>query len=199
LQINNKYFKGEIMKILLSVLITLISLLVLLLIFVYSGWYNVSAMNDESGLMKWVFNSTKSNSIESRLKEISVPDLNDLAMLKEGFEHYNEMCVSCHGVPGEEESELSKGLNPPAPYLVESVKHSDEKELFWVIKNGIRMTGMPAWGKTHSDEKIWAIVAFMKTLPKLTPEEYNKMGDGSEDMGEDENHIHSDNNGEHHH
>ena len=187
------------MKILLSVLITLISLLVLLLIFVYSGWYNVSAMNDESGLMKWVFNSTKSNSIESRLKEISVPDLNDLAMLKEGFEHYNEMCVSCHGAPGEEESELSKGLNPPAPYLVESVKHSDEKELFWVIKNGIRMTGMPAWGKTHSDEKIWAIVAFMKTLPELTPEEYKKMGDGSEDMGEDENHIHSDNNGEHHH
>jgi mono/diheme cytochrome c family protein len=199
LQINNKYFKGEIMKILLSVLITLISLLVLLLIFVYSGWYNVSAMNDESGLMKWVFNSTKSNSIESRLKEISVPDLNDLAMLKEGFEHYNEMCVSCHGAPGIEESELSKGLNPPTPYLVEVAKGLDPKELFWITKNGIRMTGMPAWGKTHSDEKIWAIVAFMKTLPELTPEEYKKMGDGSEDMAENENHIHSDNNGEHHH
>jgi mono/diheme cytochrome c family protein len=132
-------------------------------------------MNEESGLMKWVLTTTKNNSIDSRLNEISVPDLNDLAMLKEGFEHYNEMCVSCHGAPGMEETELSIGLNPPAPYLVEVANEMDPKKLFWITRNGIRMTGMPAWGKTHSDDKIWAIVAFMKKLPDLSAEEYHSM------------------------
>jgi mono/diheme cytochrome c family protein len=194
------------MKILLSVLMTLVVLFVLFLIFVYSGWYNVSAMNEESGMMKWVFNTTKNNSVGSRMEDIAVPDLSDSSLIKEGFEHYNEMCVSCHGAPGNEETELTKTLNPPAPYLVEVAKEIDPKELFWITKNGIRMTGMPAWGKTHSDEKIWAIVAFMKTLPSLTIEDYKKMGSGSEDTEEDENHHdgdehhnHSGGDGEHHH
>ena len=163
------------MKIILSVILTLTALLILFIIFIYSGWYNVSAMNNESGIMKWVFNTTKNNSVESRSKDISVPDLNDSTMIKEGFEHYDEMCASCHGAPGHNQSELSKGLNPPAPYLVNYAKHMDPKRVFWVTKNGIKMTGMPAWGKTHSDKKIWAIVAFMKTLPTLSGEDYEKM------------------------
>lgn len=194
------------MKILLSVVLTLVALLVLSLIFIYSGWYDVSAMNEESGMMKWVLNNTKNNSIESRSKNISVPDLNDSSMLKEGFEHYKEMCISCHGAPGNEETELTKALNPPAPYLAEVVKGIDPKELFWITKNGIRMTGMPAWGKTHSDEKIWAIVAFVKKLPDMTVEEYQKMESPSGTMGDDEKHpvenepqTHSHSVEEHHH
>lgn len=194
------------MKILLSVVLTLVALLVLSLIFIYSGWYDVSAMNEESGMMKWVLNNTKNNSIESRSKNISVPDLNDSSMLKEGFEHYKEMCVSCHGAPGNEETELTKALNPPAPYLAEVAKEIDPKELFWITKNGIRMTGMPAWGKTHSDEKIWAIVAFIKKLPQITAEDYNNMDVESSTMDDvnslpDDNvqHEHSHSGEEHHH
>jgi mono/diheme cytochrome c family protein len=194
------------MKIILSVLITLAVLFVFFLIYIYSGWHNVSAMNEESGMMKWVFNTTKNHSIESRLGDISVPDLKNSSLIKEGFEHYNEMCVGCHGSPGTGESEFSKSLNPPAPYLVETVKGADAKELFWITKNGIRMTGMPAWGKTHSDDKIWAIVAFMKKLPEMTAEDYKKMGNESveenenhEYSGEDEDHQHSHGEGEHHH
>ena len=163
------------MKILISVLLTLVGLLVIFLIIIYTGWYDVSAMNEESGIMKWVLNTTKKNSVEFHSKNISIPDLNDPEMISEGFEHYNEMCVSCHGAPGNEQVELSKVLNPPAPYLVKIVDKIDPKELFWVTKNGIKMTGMPAWGKTHSDEKIWAIVAFIKKLPTMTGDEYEKM------------------------
>lgn len=170
------------MKILLSVLLTLIGVFILFLIFIYSGWYDISAMNNESGFMQWVFNTTKNNSIESRLKDISVPDLNDSSLINEGFEHYNEMCVSCHGAPGEEETELSKGLNPSAPYLAEAAKFMDPRELFWATKNGIKMTAMPAWGKTHSDDKIWAIVAFTKKLATMTPEEYEKIKSNLEPM-----------------
>ena len=180
------------MKIMLGVVITLITLLIIALIFIYSGWYNVSAMNKESGIMRWVLSTTSDNSVESRSKDISVPNLDDLTMIKEGFEHYDEMCESCHGAPGKNQTELSKGLNPPAPYLVNYAKHMDPKIAFWVTKNGIKMTGMPAWGKTHSDEKIWAIVAFMKTLPTLSGEDYEKMENEMEMTGDDHEHSHED-------
>jgi mono/diheme cytochrome c family protein len=185
------------MKIIISVLVTLLVLFVVFLIFIYSGWYNVSAMNEETGIMKWVLNTTSDNSVESRSKDISVPDLKDSTMIKEGFEHYDEMCASCHGAPGLDQTELSKGLNPPAPYLVKHAKEMDPRELFWVTKYGIKMTGMPAWGKTHSDEKIWAIVAFMKTLPTLSGEDYEKM---EKEMGmmEEEHEHHGDNDEDEH-
>lgn len=192
------------MKILSGVVIALVILLAAFLIFIYSGWYNVSALNEESGLMKWVFKTTKNNSIDSRIGNIVVPDLNDTLKIKEGFEHYKAMCESCHGAPGKEETELSKGLNPPAPYLVDEAKETDARELFWVTKNGIRMTGMPAWGKTHTDEQIWNIVAFMKKLPDMSAEEYEKME--SEMMDDNHNHHcenvehkHSHSDEEHHH
>jgi len=174
------------MKILSGAFITVLTLLVIFLLFIYSGWYNVSANEQENGIMKWVLNTTKDRSIEFRSKDITVPDLNDSSMLKEGFEHYNEMCVSCHGAPGLEETEVSVGLNPTAPFLVKVSKEIDPKELFWITKNGIKMTGMPAWGKTHSDEKIWAIVAFVKKLPNMTAEEYQKMKSPSGTMEDDE-------------
>ena len=194
------------MKIIISALVTLVALFVIVLIFIYSGWYNVSAINEEGGIIKWVVITTSNNSIESRSKEISVPDLNDPEMIREGFEHYKEMCVSCHGAPGQNQTELSKGLNPPAPYLVKSANNIDPRELFWVTKNGIKMTGMPAWGKTHSDDKIWAIVAFMKKLPTITDVEYEKMesefGVAEEDhetSDETKDHKNSINEDEHHH
>ncbi|MEJ5263047.1 MAG: cytochrome c [Ignavibacterium sp.] len=194
------------MKFVSGVVITLVVLLAAFLIFIYSGWYDVSAMNEESRMMKWIFNTTKNNSVESRIENISVPELNDSSMIKEGFEHYNEMCVSCHSAPGKEEPELSKGLNPPAPYLVDEAKETDARELFWVTKNGIRMTGMPAWGKTHTDEQIWNIVAFMKKLPDMSAEDYEKMENENEMMddnhnhnGEKEEHKHSHSDEDHHH
>ena len=193
------------MKILLGVVLTLVVLIVGSIIFIYSGLYNVSAINEETGIMRLILNTTSDNSVEHYSKNISVPDLNDSLMIKEGFEHYNEMCVSCHGAPGKEETELSKGLNPPAPYLVEHAKEMGPRELFWVTKNGIKMTGMPAWGKTHPDEKIWAIVAFMKKLPYISAEQYKKMGSEPETMEEDEhlsekmNHKQLHNDEEHHH
>ena len=193
------------MKILLGAVLILAVLIAGSIIFIYSGLYNVSAINEETGLMRLILNTTSDNSVEHYSKNISVPDLNDSLMIKEGFEHYNEMCVSCHGAPGKEETELSKGLNPPPPYLVEHAKEMDPQELFWITKNGIKMTGMPAWGKTHSDKKIWAIVAFMKKLPDISAEEYKKMESAPETMDEDEspmgnmNHKHSHNDEEHHH
>lgn len=94
-------------------------------------------------------------------------------MIREGLAHYKEMCQQCHGGPGIEETELVQGLNPPAPNLVKHAEHLSAKEIFWITKHGIKMTGMPAWGKTHSDEKIWAITAAIISLPKISISDYN--------------------------
>ena len=178
------------MKILLSVIGTIVGLLLISLIVMYSGMINVSAMDELSGFAKWVLSSTMNSSVESRSKDIKVPDLDKEFMINEGAEHYIEMCQICHGAPGREDTELAKGLEPKAPHLYE-MEDSDEfepAEAFWIIKNGIMMTSMPAWGVTHSDEKIWDIVAFLKELPQMSPEKYDNLAGkvNSESMEEHE-------------
>lgn len=177
------------MKILLTIIFTILGLGVLALIFIYSGIYNVSAIKPERGISKWILSTTSDNSIEHYAKGIKVPDLNDSAMIKEGFEHYKEMCESCHGAPGKEETELAKGLNPHAPDLSKSGQEMSAEELFWVTKNGIKMTGMPAWGRTHPDDKIWALVAAVKQLHKTSSEEYNSYPKEMDEQNE-ESHSH---------
>lgn len=169
------------MKIALSIISTIIGILILSIMFTYTGWYNVSAMNQDTGIIKWILNTTKDNSVKFRSTDIKVPDLNDTDLLEMGFAHYKEMCESCHGAPGKEETELTKGLNPPAPKLVNTAKNLTPQQLFWITKNGIKMTGMPAWGKTHQDAKIWAIVSAVKKLPDLTAAEYDTLGIEEED------------------
>jgi mono/diheme cytochrome c family protein len=81
------------------------------------------------------------------------------------------MCTGCHLGPGVERSELSQGLYPPAPELARG-DDLTPAEQFWVIKHGIKLTAMPAWGKTHDDNLIWDMVAFIRQLPKLNAAQY---------------------------
>ncbi len=161
------------MKIFFSVVLTIAGLIILGLIYIYSGFYNVSAMEHENGITRWVLNTTRENSIDPRLKEIAAPNLEDQKMINRGLSHYKEMCADCHGAPGREKSELAQGLNPDPPDLVKSGYLMQPAEIFWITKNGIRMTGMPAWGKTHSDDKIWDIVAAVKKLNQTTKKKYD--------------------------
>ena len=112
-------------------------------------------------------------SMERRAPTDKNPYASDPAAITTGLDHYRENCVMCHGAPDVESAELSKGLNPPAPSLANS--DMSDGELFWVVKHGIRMTPMPAFGPTHSDEEIWKIVAFIRHLPKLTAQERDSL------------------------
>ncbi|MEO7049715.1 MAG: cytochrome c [Ferruginibacter sp.] len=160
-------------KIILTVFITLVVILAASIVYIYSGTYNISQLTPHNAITKWVINTTKEHSINKRLKVIQVPPMNDSAMLAEGFSHYNEMCVSCHGGPGIAPADLAKGLYPTPPKFYKSEDLPDTAEAFWIIKNGIKMTSMPAFGPTHSDEKIWAITDFLlNKLSKMPPEEY---------------------------
>ncbi|MEJ2543309.1 MAG: cytochrome c [Calditrichaceae bacterium] len=165
------------MKILITVVSTLFGLLLIGLIVMYSGFINVSALEPSSGFTRWILHTTMDRSVDVRGEDLPAPDLNNEDMIREGGEHYVHMCQGCHGAPGIEDTEFAKGLEPRAPHLYRRSNPEDFNagEAFWVTKNGIMMTSMPAWGRTHSDQKIWNIVAFLKKLPQLSPEEYNQI------------------------
>ncbi len=95
--------------------------------------------------------------------------------VSEGFRDYEAMCVVCHAAPGKERSSASKGMNPQPPLLADAATRWQSNELFWIIKNGVKMTGMPAFGLTHSDEEIWDIVGFVRQLPQISAEEYEQL------------------------
>lgn len=148
----------------------------------YSGVVNVAADEPHSDLVYWLLEETREISIQKASKTIEIPDLSDPELLLTGGVDYEFMCSSCHLKPGQSESDMSLGLYPAPPNLTlsneEHIGHEHEDDLqasrksFWVIKHGIKASGMPAWGKTHDDERIWAMVAFIKRLPTLTQEQY---------------------------
>lgn len=185
-----------------NIILTIVVLVILTLlgglVFIYAGSYNVAATSQDSGFMRWLLATTREQSIERRAEDVIPPPESDMTnpqTLRIGFEHYNEMCVVCHGAPGIEPGEARAGLNPKPPLLAKVAKQLSTKEIFWVIKHGIKMTGMPAWGPTHSDDKIWAMVAFVKSLPKLSPAQYKAMQQANMDMEHKHEHADSD----HHH
>jgi mono/diheme cytochrome c family protein len=163
------------MKIIIRSIIVLIIIIAGILIFINSGFYNMSAMVPHNKLTLWIINTLKDNSIERNSKDIKVPDLNDSSMVRLGFVHYREMCSGCHGAPGISRDEAGQGLYPEPQELSRSAIELTPSELFWITKNGIKLTGMPAFGKTHDDHKIWAIVSFLVKLPSITNEQYRSM------------------------
>lgn len=163
------------MKTVLTVVAVLVVLALAALAFIHSGIYDVAANTPDSGMIAWALQRTQHSSIERRAEGIQVPRLDDPDMIKRGLIHYYEMCVVCHGAPGLKPSEVAQGLNPYPPELAEKAEPDEAAEFFWIVKNGIKMTGMPGFGITHSDEEIWAIIAFLQQMPKLSPEEYQTM------------------------
>ncbi len=154
--------------------------------YVYSGLYDVSATSADGPAMRWLLGTVRRHSVATRLTDITVPPLSDPKMIEAGFDHYHEMCEGCHLAPGIESSEIHAGLNPSPPLLYRAVPHSTPAELFWIIKNGIKMTGMPAWGPTHDDTKIWQMVAFLETLPNTTPAQYRELVKNAKDVEMDD-------------
>ena len=142
-------------------------------ILIWSGIYNVAADTPDSSFTHYVMSATREHSIAQRAHGVSVPDLNNPALVKEGAVHYMENCSGCHLAPGMDDSEIRHGLNPRPPNLTRFAP--DPAEAFWIVKHGIKMTGMPAWGPTHDDQKIWAMVAYLQAQPKMSAAEFRQL------------------------
>ena len=152
----------------------LVSLIVPILVLA-TGAINIGADVKPGLIERTLAPWARERSVERRAPKGENPYVSDPAAIATGFDHYRENCVMCHGAPGAAGAELSKGLNPSAPSLGKGENDRPDGVLFWFIKHGIRMTPMPAWGPTHSDEEIWKIVAFIRHLPNLTAQERDSL------------------------
>jgi mono/diheme cytochrome c family protein len=139
------------------------------------GAYDFAADVPHTQPVYWLLETARDRSIEVRAKGIIAPgDLSDPKRIQLGAGHYAAMCAGCHLAPGMKRTEIARGLYPRAPEL-RRVTDLGPAEAFWVVKHGIKMTGMPAWGVTHDDEMLWDVVAFLQKLPELTPEQYRAL------------------------
>ena len=142
---------------------------------VYAGLYNIAADVPHTRPIYWLFETAREYSVAARSRDIVVPnDLDDANRISKGAGQYAEMCHGCHLAPGMKRTEISRGLYPRAPEL----RHKTDltpAEQFWIVKHGVKMTGMPAWGVTHDDDLLWDVVAFVRKLPELTPEQYETL------------------------
>jgi mono/diheme cytochrome c family protein len=144
-------------------------------LFIYSGFYNIAATSQHSAPVYWLLETAKLRSIQRRATDIETPDLTPLAVLERGLQHFRHHCVQCHGAPGVAPDDFAKGLQPGAPPLAQVAREWAPAEIYWVIERGIKMTAMPAWRYRLDSSDIWAIVAFLRTLPMLSPADYGRM------------------------
>ncbi len=142
-------------------------------LFVGTGAYNFAADEPHTAAVHALLETMRDRSIEIRASGLQTPDLSEPTRVVQGAGNYNAMCVGCHLAPGMTESELSKGLYPAPPNL--SKEKVEPAQAFWVIKHGIKASGMPAWGKSMSDEYMWNMAAFLQELPKLDADRYKEM------------------------
>ncbi len=154
--------------------LTIIGVGILLLAFVFSGSYDIGATSPHTRPVRRLIGILTDRSIKHHAAAIQASPL-DRADLAEGAAHYDDMCAVCHGEPGSDErSAIAQGLYPRPPRLRRTDDWSDA-DLFWMIKNGIKMTGMPAFGATHSDEEMWSLVAFVRKKGEMSAQEYHDL------------------------
>lgn len=149
------------------------------LIVVYTGAYNVAATEEHASFTRWAFDTTLRNSVERRADAVAPPGSITPEMVAAGAGSYKAMCQHCHAGPGVTREGWAGGMRPRPPHLAEAAADWDAKEVFWIVRHGVKMSGMPAFGPTHDDRAIWNIVAFVKELPAMTPERYASLGESA--------------------
>src|SRR6476620_4855883 len=142
---------------------------------IYAGLYNIAADIPHTQPVYWLLDTIRHRSVVTRARDIVVPnDLDDANRISKGAGQYAEMCSGCHLAPGMKRTEISQGLYPRAPELRRGTDLTPAEQ-FWIVKHGLKMTGMPAWGVTHDDELLWDVVAFLRKLPDLTADQYQAL------------------------
>ena len=143
-------------------------------LFVELGFYNIGADDHHNKLTLAIIVQLRDRSIEARLGSIE-PQLNATPeMVRAGAQHYATLCVGCHLAPGVAKSEVRTGLYPHPPNLAQE-EMQESRRAFWIIKHGIKMSAMPAWGKTLDDAEVWDVVAFVRKMPGMSAEDYQQL------------------------
>jgi mono/diheme cytochrome c family protein len=143
-------------------------------VFFFGGFFNIAATEQDPSPVAWAITRVREAAISHHATDNPPANLGDPATIRAGARAYSERgCVNCHGGPGAQWAKFSEGLNPSPPDLKDVAADLQPRELFWVVKNGIKMTGMPSFGSTGvPDPEIWSIVAFLKKLPIVSEADF---------------------------
>jgi len=152
----------------------LVLLVIAVVAVVFSGVFNIAATYPDNAAVEWLLHTTMKRSVQARAGTATRPPATD-EQIRAGAHFYNETCVYCHGGPGKDPVDIGKGLNPEPPFLADTVGDWTTAQLLWIVRNGVRMSGMPSFAGSHKDEEIVDVVAFIQRLPKMTPEQYDKL------------------------
>lgn len=143
--------------------------------FIYLGVYNVSALEQHTGPVYRVLETALRHSVHQRAEHIDVPDLDRPELQTAGLGLYEQHCRQCHGAPGVGADGFALGMTPLPVAIVETARKRPPEDIFWVIKHGVKMSGMPAWKYRLSEAEMWQITAFVMHSPTLRPQEYSAM------------------------
>lgn len=142
---------------------------------VYAGWYDISATDQHLAPTYRLLDYAMRRSVKFRARAIEVPEMNDERRIQAGAFLYRQHCLQCHGAPGVAPAPFALGMTPVPVPLVHTARSWTAAEMFWVVKEGIKMTGMPAWKYRMTDEDIWSVVAFLPAMARMTPEQFSKL------------------------
>jgi mono/diheme cytochrome c family protein len=138
----------------------------------YSGWYYVGATKHHFQPVYHLLEKGMQYSVQRNARDIQVPQLGAREQVLRGAAVYRDNCAQCHGAPGFAQSPFGMSMQPVPGPLMDATRHWKEKELYWITRHGIKMSGMPAWEFHLSDADIWATVAFIAQLPGMTAQDY---------------------------
>ena len=143
-------------------------------VFFFGGYYSIAGTAEDPSIVQWALIQVRTASIDRHAVDQPPASVSDPASIQSGAKAFAAHgCANCHGAPGVNWAKFSEGLHPDPPDLKEIVDHRSPSQLFWVIKNGINMTGMPSFALAGAkDEEIWAIAAFLKKLPSVSEADY---------------------------
>src|SRR3974390_740483 len=162
------------MRILAAIGLLAIVFAVAAAVYFFGGYYSVAASQEDPGFVKGALHKVRDNSIVRYAQDKPPSDLDDPAKVQTGARAFNELgCVNCHGAPGVKWAKFSEGLHPDPPELKDIVTEATPSQIFWIIKNGINMTGMQSFaGAGAEDDELWSVVAFLRKLPSISDADY---------------------------
>jgi cytochrome c553 len=146
-----------------------------LLLFAWSGIYNVAASTGHWWITYLILDIAKSRSIRLHSLGIDPPPLDDDNLIRLGAGIFNTTCAGCHGSPGETVKPIPQSMLPAPPPLSVIAREWKPAELYWIVRHGLKYTGMPAWAAERRDDEVWSVIAFLQVLPQLSKEEYRAL------------------------
>jgi cytochrome c553 len=143
-----------------------------------SGIIPIKASSGHWAITAWFLHFTMRRSVATHTLGLKAPSLDDASLVLQGAGHYETGCRPCHGSPDLRHPRIPQQMTPYPPYLAPRISEWEPDELFYIVKHGVKFTGMPAWPAQQRDDEVWAMVAFLRTLPELDAEGYRRLVHG---------------------